>query len=76
MKYVPDLNQPAGNQTKLQTPHNLYYVKCAICVDGRSQVKRRACLPLDAIYDAIQIAADASSDAFTAHAAVRALLAS
>ena len=47
-----------------------------MCVDSRLQVERQAFLPLSAIYDVVQIAADASSDAFTARSAVRALVAS
>jgi len=67
---------PQASKQKGQTPHNLYYVKCALCVDGRLQVERQACLPLSTIYDMVQIAADASSDAFTARSAVRALVTS
>jgi len=70
------MDQDAVSQAKNQTPHNLYYVKCAICIDCRLQVERRVCLLLSAIYDLVQIAADASSDAFTARSAVRALVAS
>lgn len=76
MKYGPGVDQDAISQPKHQTPHNLYYVKCALCVHGRLQVERQACLPLSAIYDMVQIAADASSDAFTARSPVRALVAS
>ena len=70
------VDRDAVSQTKSQTPHNLYYVKCAMCMDGSLQIERRACLPLSAIYDVVQIAADASSDAFTARSAVRAPVAS
>lgn len=70
------VDQDAVNQTKNQTPHNLYYVKCAIHMNGKLQMEQQACLPLNAIYDAVQIAADASSAAFTARAAVRAPVAS
>jgi len=61
---------------KNQTPHNLYYVKCVMCMNGRLQIEQEARLSLGAIYDALQIAADASSAAFTARAAVRAPVAS
>lgn len=65
-------------QSAKQKPkHRIIYIMLnALCVDGRLEVERWVCLPLSAIYDLVQIAADASSDAFTARSAVRALVAS
>lgn len=71
-----NLNQSAGILAKLLTPHNLYYVKYDMCDDARTQIGQRACPALGANYDAVQSAADASSAAFTARAAVRAPVAS
>ena len=59
-----------------QTPHNLYYVKYGMCDDARTRIGQQACPALGANYDAVQSAADASSAAFTARAAVRAPVAS